>query len=196
MLSVGVTGNIGSGKSTVCSIFRGLGVPIYEADLAVKQLYQEHAGLRASLVALLGEGVYRASGEFDAGFVRTRVFGDDDLRGRLNAIVHPVVFEDFAQWKAARAQEGHPYVIKEAAILFESGANETVDVVVGVVAPMEIRKQRVLFRDGMSEEDFARRVAAQWPQERWMERCDFLVHNDGETSIIEQVLVIHRQLLG
>lgn len=196
MLSVGVTGNIGSGKSTVCSIFRGLGVPIYEADLAVKQLYQEHAGLRASLVALLGEGVYRASGEFDAGFVRTRVFGDDDLRGRLNAIVHPVVFEDFAQWKAARALEGHTYVIKEAAILFESGANETVDVVVGVVAPMEIRKQRVLSRDGMSEEDFARRVAAQWPQERWMERCDFLVHNDGETSIIEQVLVIHRQLLG
>jgi dephospho-CoA kinase len=196
MLSVGVTGNIGSGKSTVCSIFRGLGVPIYEADLAVKQLYQEQAGLRASLVALLGEGVYRASGEFDAGFVRTRVFGDDDLRGRLNAIVHPVVFEDFAQWKAVRAQEGHPYVIKEAAILFESGANETVDVVVGVVAPMEIRKQRVLSRDGMSEEDFARRVAAQWPQERWMERCDFLVHNDGETSIIEQVLVIHRQLLG
>jgi dephospho-CoA kinase len=164
--------------------------------LAVKQLYQEHAGLRASLVALLGEGVYRASGEFDAGFVRTRVFGDDDLRGRLNAIVHPVVFEDFAQWKAARALEGHPYVIKEAAILFESGANETVDVVVGVVASMEIRKQRVLSRDGMSEEDFARRVAAQWPQERWMERCDFLVHNDGETSIIEQVLVIHRQLLG
>jgi dephospho-CoA kinase len=196
MLSVGVTGNIGSGKSTVCSIFRGLGVPIYEADLAVKQLYQEHTGLRASLVALLGEGVYRASGEFDAGFVRTRVFGDDDLRGRLNAIVHPVVFEDFAQWKASRALEGHPYVIKEAAILFESGANETVDVVVGVVAPMEIRKQRVLSRDGMSEEDFARRVAAQWPQERWMERCDFLVHNDGETSIIEQVLVIHRQLLG
>jgi dephospho-CoA kinase len=178
MLSVGVTGNIGSGKSTVCSIFRGLGVPIYEADLAVKQLYQEHAGLRASLVALLGEGVYRASGEFDAGFVRTRVFGDDDLRGRLNAIVHPVVFEDFAQWKAARALEGHPYVV------------------VGVVAPMEIRKQRVISRDGMSEEDFARRVAAQWPQERWMERCDFLVHNDGETSIIEQVLVIHRQLLG
>jgi dephospho-CoA kinase len=128
--------------------------------------------------------------------VRTRVFGDDDLRGRLNAIVHPVVFEDFAQWKAARALEGHPYVIKEAAILFESGANETVDVVVGVVAPMEIRKQRVISRDGMSEEDFARRVAAQWPQERWMERCDFLVHNDGETSIIEQVLVIHRQLLG
>lgn len=196
MLSVGVTGNIGSGKSTVCSIFRGLGVPIYEADLAVKQLYQEHTGLRASLVALLGEGVYRASGEFDAGFVRTRVFGDDDLRGRLNAIVHPVVFEDFAQWKASRALEGHPYVIKEAAILFESGANETVDVVVGVVAPMEIRKQRVISRDGMSEEDFARRVAAQWPQERWMERCDFLVHNDGETSIIEQVLVIHRQLLG
>jgi len=196
MLSVGVTGNIGSGKSTVCSIFRGLGVPIYEADLAVKQLYQEHSGLRASLVALLGEGVYRAPGEFDAGFVRTRVFGDDDLRGRLNAIVHPVVFEDFAQWKAARALEGHPYVINEAAILFESGANETVDVVVGVVAPMEIRKQRVLSRDGMSEEDFVRRVAAQWPQERWMERCDFLVHNDGETSIIEQVLVIHRQLLG
>lgn len=196
MLSVGVTGNIGSGKSTVCSIFRSLGVPIYEADLAVKQLYQNHAGLRTSLVALLGEGVYDASGNFDVVYVRSRVFGDEGLRERLNALVHPVVFEDFAQWCKDRAMEGHRYVIKEAAILFESGADKTVDLVVGVVAPLAVRQQRVLARDGMGEEDFGKRVAAQWPQEKWMDRCDFLVDNDGHKSIIEQVIAIHRQLMG
>lgn len=195
VLSVGVTGNIGSGKSTVCAIFRWLGVPIYEADVAAKSLYNTHAGLRQAMVALFGDGVYTPEGVFDASFVRERVFVDAHLMERLNAVIHPIVFEDFAQWVRDREREGHAYVIKEAAILFESGADATVDRVVGVMASPEIRLRRVMDRDGVDEAAFARRVQAQWPQERWKDRCDFLIYNDGEASLIEQVMTTHRQLL-
>jgi dephospho-CoA kinase len=182
LLSVGVTGNIGSGKSTVCTIFRWLGVPVYEADAAVKSLYNSHEGLKQGLMALFGEGVYTASGVFDASVVRAKVFENATLMEQLNALVHPIVFE------------GHLYVIKEAAILFESGADATVDKVVGVLASLEIRAQRVKERDGLDEGAFMRRVQAQWPQEKWRERCDFLIYNDGSASLIEQVLATHQQL--
>jgi dephospho-CoA kinase len=194
VLSVGVTGNIGSGKSTVCAIFRRLGIPVYEADAAVKSLYNTHEGLRQGLIALFGEGVYSASGEFDAAFVRSKVFGDASLMQQLNALVHPIVFEDFEAWKRERESEGQLYVIKEAAILFESGADATVDRVIGVMAPLLVRGQRVKERDGMDDEAFTRRVEAQWPQEKWKERCDFIIDNDGSTSLIEQVMAVHRQL--
>lgn len=194
MLSVGVTGNIGSGKSTVCTIFRWLGVPVYEADAAVKSLYNSHEGLKQGLMALFGEGVYTASGVFDASVVRAKVFENAELMEQLNALVHPIVFEDFEVWKRERQREGHLYVIKEAAILFESGADATVDKVVGVLASLEIRAQRVKERDGLDEGAFMRRVQAQWPQEKWRERCDFLIYNDGSASLIEQVLATHQQL--
>lgn len=194
MLSIGVTGNIGSGKSTVCAIFRTLGLPVYEADTAVKSLYNTHEGLRRGLTALFGEGVYTLSGVFDASVVRAKVFENAALMEQLNALVHPVVFEDFDIWKRERQQEGHLYVIKEAAILYESGADATVDKVVGVLAPLDVRAQRVKERDGIDEGAFMHRVQAQWPQEKWRERCDFLIYNDGSASLIEQVLAIHQQL--
>jgi dephospho-CoA kinase len=194
MLSVGVTGNIGSGKSTVCSIFQWMGVPIYEADLAVKRLYNQHTGLKKALVSLLGVDAYNSKGEFDTPWVRQRVFANDDLRSSLNALVHPIVFEDFANWCKEKEAENHQYIIKEAAILFESGANATVDLVIGVVAPMAVRKQRVLARDNMNEQEFERRVKAQWPQEEWMDRCDYIIQNNGESSLIKQVMEVHQGL--
>jgi dephospho-CoA kinase len=196
MLSVGVTGNIGSGKSTVCNIFRELGIPIYEADSAVKRLYATHKGLKDAIIALLGQQAYDSSGVFDALWVRNRVFGDVNLRTKLNSLVHPIVFEDFATWVKQRALEGHPYVIKEAAILFESGADKTVDLVVGVIAPLVIRQQRVMDRDGLTEAEFKQRTQAQWPQEQWENKCAFVVVNDGEMSLIHQVKKIHKQLLA
>lgn len=196
MLSVGVTGNIGSGKSTVCSIFQWLGVPIYEADLAVKRLYGEHEGLKKSLLSLLGDGAYNSNGDFDTAWVRQRVFANDALRSALNALVHPIVFNDFARWCGEKKAQNHPYVIKEAAILFESGADATVDLVVGVLAPLDVRRQRVLARDHMSEGEFERRVQAQWPQEKWLKRCDFIIHNNGESSLIKQVVEIHHRLMN
>lgn len=196
MLSVGITGNIGSGKSTVCKIFREFGIPIYEADSAVKRLYATHKGLKDAIIALLGQQAYDSSGVFDALWVRKRVFGDLNLRTTLNSLVHPIVFEDFATWVNQRALEGHPYVIKEAAILFESGADKTVDLVLGVVAPLVIRQQRVMDRDGLTEAEFKQRTRAQWPQEQWVNRCAFVVVNDGEKSLIHQVKEIHQQLLA
>lgn len=196
MLSVGVTGNIGSGKSTVCSIFQWMGVPIYEADHAVKRLYSQHEGLKKALVSLLGDNAYNAKGEFDSVWVRQRVFANDELRSALNALVHPIVFEDFAKWCSEKEAQNHPYVIKEAAILFESGADATVDLVVGVLAPLDIRRQRVLARDSMSEGEFERRVQAQWPQEKWLKRCDYIIQNNGDSSLIKQVVEIHHRLMN
>lgn len=195
MLCVGITGNIGSGKSTVCRVFETLGVPIYVADLAVKQLYANNTDLKTAVLLLLGNESYLETGEFNVAWVKQLVFANPPIRERLNAIVHPFVFRDFEQWCGNRAKEGHTYAIKEAAILFESGADSTVDLVIGVLAAGSVKISRVMSRDGVNKAEAMLKMNAQWPQERWMNRCDFLVTNNGESSVIEQVLSIHHKIL-
>jgi len=192
VLRVGVTGGIGSGKSTVCQIFAQLGVPVYEADKEAKALYNEDASLREPLIYLFGPEVYQG-GQFQAGVVRKRLFDEPTLREQLNALVHPRVFARWDAWCAERQGEGHSYAIKEAAILFESGADKTVDTVVGVLANTSVRLDRVMQRDGLDEAAIEARMNAQWPQERWEPLCQHLIQNNGSESLIEQVLTLHNQ---
>ena len=192
MLRVGVTGGIGSGKSTVCQIFAHLGVPVYEADQEAKALYNQDSSLREPLIHLFGDSVYQ-DGQFQAGVVRERLFGEPALREQLNALVHPRVFARWDAWCAEKQAKGHSYAIKEAAILFESGADKTVDTVVGVLAEKSVRLARVMQRDGLEKEAVEARMNAQWPQERWEPLCQHHVQNNGSESLIEQVLTLHNQ---
>lgn len=195
MLAVGVTGGIGSGKTLVCRVFEQLGVPVYYADERAKSLYVRDAELQKEVKDLLGESSYLPTGEFNREWVKAQVFSDQGLRAKLNELVHPRVFKDFEVWCGEMLASGHAYVIKEAAILFESGADATVDLVIGVVADRSVRMKRVMQRDGLSEKDVEDRMQSQWTQEQWMDRCAYLIHNNGDRSIIEQVQEIHKSLL-
>jgi dephospho-CoA kinase len=195
MLAVGVTGGIGSGKTSVCRVFEQLGVPVYYADERAKSLYVRDAELQKGVKALFGESSYLPTGEFNREWVKAQVFSDQGLRVKLNELVHPRVFKDFELWCGEMMAAGHAYVIKEAAILFESGADATVDLAIGVVADRSVRMRRVMDRDGLSEAEVEARMQSQWPQEQWMDRCAFLIHNNGDRSIIEQVHEIHKLLL-
>lgn len=193
MLKVGVTGGIGSGKSTVCGIFRTLGIPVYDADLETKQLYLHSTELKEQLIATFGADVYLPDGSLNREKLRAIVFHQPDSGNRLNSIVHPFVFAHFDQW--CDRQTAVPYVVKEAAIMFESGGYRQMDYIIGVTAPDEVRIQRVMQRDHISREEVIQRISRQMPTEELRKRCDFIISNSGEESLINQVMEIHRKLL-
>ena len=157
MYKVGVTGGIGSGKSTVCRLFAERGVAVYDSDTQAKRLMEESEALRAALVGAFGEECY-ADGRLNRRYLAARVFGDAAALARLNALVHPAVREDFRAW--AERQSG-PYVILESAILFEAGFENEVDTTLAVLAPAEERIKRCMERDGASREEVLRRMANQ-----------------------------------
>ncbi len=196
MLAIGVTGNIGSGKTTVCKIFEGLGLDIYYADAMAKRLYQTDSELKEGVLNLFGDASYDSDGELVRQVLSDAIYRDPKLREALNELVHPRVFADFKEWCDQKRVMGKPYVIKEAAILFESGADKTVDLVIGVVAPLPLRLARVMGRDGGNEEAVMLRVQSQTPQEQWMDRCDYIINNDGQLPLEAQALTIHEALLA
>lgn len=191
MLKVGITGGIGSGKTTVCEIFSSFGIPVFNADAETKQLYTNSTELRHQLIATFGEDVFLNSGAINKAFLSEKLRFDEG-RKALNATVHPFVFEQFKQWSE---EQNSPYVIKEAAILFESGADKTVNKSILVTAPMDIRIDRVKSRDGRTSEEIQSIIASQWSESRLMELVDFVVINDGEHSLIEQVRDLHAKLM-
>ncbi len=195
MLAVGVTGNIGSGKTTVCKIFEGLGINVYYADAMAKRLYHMDLELKDGVIQLFGDAAYDDSGELARQVLSDAIYRDPKLREALNDLVHPRVFADFRSWCDEQRVLGKPYVIKEAAILFESGADKTVDLVVGVVAPLSLRLARVMNRDGGNEDKVMLRVQSQTPQEEWVDRCNYIINNDGQLPLESQVLRIHEDLL-
>lgn len=190
-MRIGVTGGIGSGKSTVCAVFSQLGIPVYSADSAAKRLMREDAALRSAIQEAFGPESY-AGTEPNRAFLAAAVFGNPEKRDALNQLVHPAVFEDFEQWCT---QQHSPYVIKEAAIMFESGSYRQVHEVVAVIAPLELRIQRVMERDGSSREEILKRIQAQMPQEEVAKRAQAVINNDGTQSLISQVIMLHRQFL-
>jgi dephospho-CoA kinase len=161
MLKIGLTGGMGSGKSTVARIFECLEVPVYYADVRAKQLMQDDPAIREQLVHLLGSGVIK-SGTLDRSYIAHLVFKDPVLLEKLNAIVHPATISDAINW--FHAQEA-PYVMKEAALLFESGSAAGLDYVIGVSAPLSIRLQRIMKRDGLSREAVKERTEKQLHQQ-------------------------------
>ena len=190
MIKIGVTGGIGSGKSTVCRVFSLLGIPYYDSDAEAKRLMNTDSELATRIRSLLGPGAYTDQG-LDRAYVSARVFGHPDRLQRLNAIVHPAVEHDFARW--AEAQQA-PYVIEESAILFESGADRLMDRTVAVVAPEEVRIRRVCRRDLREEQAVRARIAHQMSDEERIRRADYVLQADERELLIPQILELHRQL--
>ena len=188
MMKVGVTGGIGSGKSTVCRLFAQKGIAVYDSDAAAKWLLQEDGALRRQLAGRFGEGTFR-DGQLDRAYLAGIVFADPQALADLNALVHPVVMRDFDAW-AAR-QEGS-YVILESAILFEAGLEGSVDKTVAVLAPRELRIERTCRRDGCGADQVVRRIAAQLDDDALSARADYVVVNIFEEDLEPAVVKLDR----
>ena len=188
MMKVGITGGIGSGKSTVCRLFAQKGIAVYDSDAAAKRLMQEDGVLRRQLAGRFGEGTFR-DGVLDRAYLAGIVFADPQALADLNALVHPVVMRDFDAW-AAR-QEGS-YVILESAILFEAGLEGCVDKTVAVLAPRELRIERTCRRDGCGADQVVRRIAAQLDDDALSARADYVVVNIFEEDLEPAIVKLDR----
>ena len=192
MLKVGITGGIGSGKSTVAHIFETLGIPVYYADAAAKKLMNEDEKLKQQVQQLFGEAAY-TSGQLNRAFVAAQVFNNPEKLALLNSIVHPATIADAEKWMQ---QQSAPYAIKEAALIFESGAQENLDKVIGVFAPKTIRIKRVMDRDGITREEVLARMNKQINETIKMRLCNYVITNDEQQLLIPQVLAVHEKLLA
>ncbi len=184
MIKVGITGGIGSGKTTVCRLFAALGVPVYDSDSQAKRLMEKDPQLRESLAERFGRAIY-ATGHLDRKMLAVRVFGNPAELAALNALVHPAVMRDFECW--ASMHEDTDYVMLESAILFEAGLASYVDLTLAVVAPLELRIERTCQRDGATPEEVRRRIAAQFSEEELRARADYVVTNVDRTLLEGEV---------
>lgn len=191
MLRVGLTGGIGSGKTTVAKIFEVLGIPVYYADEETKRLMNTDPVIRRNIVKEFGDRAYDDHG-LDRSYLASVVFNDEKKLALLNSLTHPATIEHANKWMQ---QQHSPYIIKEAALIFESGSNKHLDYVIGVSAPEEIRIRRVMERDGVSEEQVRSRMARQMNEEEKIALCDFVVVNDEREFLITQVLSLHAELV-
>jgi dephospho-CoA kinase len=191
MLKIGITGGIGSGKSTVAKVFETLGIPVYYADGAAKKLMNEDEGLKAALLQAFGEETY-INGQLNKGFLASKVFNDSEQLKKLNTIVHPIVIKDGEDWML---EQTTPYAIKEAAIFFETGSAASLDFIIGVYAPQALRIHRVMNRDGVSRNDVLARMEKQLDESIKMKLCDFVITNDDEQMVLPQVLELRQKLL-
>ncbi|NER13314.1 dephospho-CoA kinase [Leptobacterium flavescens] len=189
---VGLTGGIGSGKSTVATMFSELGIPVYIADDEAKELMNTSMRIREQLIALFGEEAYKEN-ELNRPYIAGLVFNDKEKLQQLNAIVHPEVNRHFKNWYE---QQKSPYVIKEAAILFENGGYRNCDLMITVTAPVDIRIQRVLQRDGGPEEDIRSRMRNQWKDEDKIALSDFVIENTDLIRTSMEVEKIHKHILA
>ena len=190
MYKVGITGGIGSGKSTVCAILAEFGVAVYDSDSRAKRLMNEDNTLRERLVERFGSEVYCAEG-LNRRYLAERVFGNPEELKALNAIVHPAVMDDFDRW--ALEQEGS-YVVLESAILFEASLDRRVDVSVAVMAPEELRIERAMQRDGAQREQIVARMNNQISDEERVERAKYTIVNIDIDNLRSDVEQLHRRL--
>ena len=191
-LQVGITGGIGSGKSLVCRLFSLLQVPVYEADGRARWLMNHDPHLTASIRQAFGEAAYTPEGRLNRSWLSARVFSDPPQVEQLNALVHPRVADDYAAWVAQYANA--PYVLKEAALLYEAGSWQQLDRMVMVYADEARRIQRVQRRDPhRSEEEIQAIMARQLPEEEKLKRADHVIYNDERQLVIPQVLALHRK---
>ena len=192
-LLVGITGGIGSGKSTVCKLFSLLGVPVYTADDRAKWLMNHDSPLKEKILEVFGSESYLTNGELNRAYLAASVFSNPEKVAALNALVHPAVRKDFMAWVS---QQSAPYLIKEAALLFETGAAKELDCVINVSSPLRVRMARVLLRDPhRTEEQVNQIIDQQLPDEEKNERADFSIKNTDNKLLLPQVIALHEQLL-
>ncbi len=191
MLKIGLTGGLGSGKSTVAHIFEVLGIPVYCADAASKRLMNDDEKIKAAVQNAFGKEVYKDA-KLDRKYLSEIVFKDEKKLELLNSIVHPATLLDAAEWMKKQTT---PYAIKEAALIFESGSNQTLDYVIGVEAPLPLRLQRAMKRDNINREQAMARIEKQMNEETKIGLCDFVIVNDEQQMLIPQVLELHNKFL-
>ena len=192
VLRVGLTGGIGSGKSTVAQIFEVLGIPVFYADIAAKKIMNEDEELRSAITNIFGEQAY-ANNILDRKYISSIVFSDPAKLQQLNALVHPATKKDGEAWMQ---QQTSPYAIHEAALIFEAKVSDRLDLVIGVSSPIELRIKRATERDKVSREEVLKRMEQQLDEEVKMSKCDFVLINDEQQLLIPQVLTLHEKITG
>lgn len=191
-LRIGLTGGMGSGKSTVAGIFKVLGIPVFDADATAKNIMQTDPGLKTAIIDTFGETVY-PGGLLDRKKLASLVFTDPYQLEKLNALVHPRTIAAAEAWAS---EQTAPYTVKEAALFFEAGSAIGIDYMIGVYAPKHTRIKRVMDRDGISREEVLARMSRQIQEEVKMRLCDFVVVNDEQQLLLPQVLKLHEQFLS
>jgi len=190
MLKIGLTGGIGSGKTTIARIFEVLGIPVYYADAEAKRLMNSDPGLKKQIIAAFGPESYK-EGNLDRAWVAKQVFDNTEKLNLLNSYVHPLTIRDAESWMN---RQNTPYAIKEAALIFEGELEKYFDFIIGVSAPESLRLERTMHRDNSTTEQILLRMRQQMNEDEKMSRCDFIILNDGKQAVLQQVLKIHETL--
>lgn len=192
MKKIGITGGIGSGKTTVCKLFENLNVPVYYADERAKYIINNDLSIKNKIIHLFGEDIYNENG-LDRKKLALIVFNNKLKLNQLNNVIHPEINIDFLDWSLDHFES--PYILKEAALLFETGSYKQLDKVITVFCPLNLRIQRVLNRDKVTELEVKSRMKNQWNDEVKIRIADFVVTNFDEVSLTTQVLFLHKQLI-
>jgi dephospho-CoA kinase len=190
-LKIGITGGIGSGKTTVARIFEVLGIPVYYADDAAKKIMNEDEQLKKQIIASFGAASY-TDGQLNRSWLASQVFADKQKLSLLNSLVHPATIRNSIAWMKSQTTV---YSLREAALIFESGVQGQLDYVIGVSAPLDLRIKRTMERDGLSCEQVHERMNRQINETIKMKLCDFVIHNDDKQGVIPQVLRLHEKFL-
>ncbi|GAB2976412.1 dephospho-CoA kinase [Mucilaginibacter puniceus] len=196
MLKIGITGNIGSGKTTVSKLFELMGIPVFYADDAAKILMVTDETLIAGIKQTFGPESYLDDKTLNRKYIADIVFNDEIQLAKLNALVHPAVFRAFDSWADQEVKDGVPYVLKEAAVLFESSSYKFCDKTIMVTAPLELRIKRVMHRDNITRQEVLNREARQFTEEKKIQLADYVIKNDESELVIPQVLKLHNIFLS
>jgi len=192
MLKIGITGNIGSGKTTVCRIFEHLGIAVYYSDAKAKQFYQD-AAVKQQIKTLFGENVFDVEQNIDTKKLAAIVFQNETELQKLNNLIHPLVINDFQNW--CEQHKNQPFILFESAIIYQCGLAELFDKLIFIDAPTEMLLQRSAARDNIDSETIKQRLANQQNQQPKHPPADFIIHNDEKHSLIQEVIRIHTQLI-
>ena len=188
---VGLTGGIGSGKSTVAKLFEVLGVPVYNSDARAKEMYYKPE-VKKQVISLFGAEAYNSEGKLNSTHVAKLIFNDSSLLQKINDLIHPEVENDFNEFIKNNSQ--HKIVIQESALVFETNIYKKLDKIILVTSPIELKMQRVIARDGITQEEVAKRIKHQLPDEEKIPISDFVIRNDEVTGLIPQVLSAYEKL--
>jgi dephospho-CoA kinase len=191
MLKIGLTGGIGSGKSTVASIFEILGVPVYYSDVRAKKLMEQNDDIINFIKKTFGEDSY-INGNLNKTHLSAQLFSDSKKREQLNSFVHPLTIADAENWMNSQSSA---YCIKEAALIFESKAEKNLDLVIGVFSPLELRLERIINRDHITITEALAKINSQMNEDEKMRKCDYVIHNNEEELLTQQVLKLNKQFL-
>lgn len=192
MLKIGLTGSIGSGKSTIAKVFTLLGVPVYLSDFEAKKLLDQEE-IISKISERLGNEMLSSEGKIDRSILASIVFNNPTKLQWLNSLIHPLVRKHFLSWVDSNKE--YPYIIQESAIMLETGFNKYFDKVIVVTCPLEERIKRVLYRDKMTREQIIERIENQWPEELKVKKADIILENSDVSMVLPQIIELNHELI-